>query len=46
MYRDHMLSSYDKDMIILAHGGGNPDDDTQIQELRMVTVGLNQSKLS
>lgn len=41
-----MLGGHNKDMIILAHDGGNPDDDTQIQELRMITVGLNQSKLS
>lgn len=41
-----MLGGHHKDMIILAHGGGNPDDDTQIQELHMVTAGLNQSKLS
>lgn len=32
-----MLGGHDEDMIILIHGGGNPDDDTQIQELRMET---------
>lgn len=37
-----MLGGHDKHMIILARGGGNPDDDTQIQELRMVQA----SKLS
>lgn len=46
MYRDHMLGGHDNVIKILAHGGSNPDDDTQVQELRMVTVGLNQSKLS